>query len=222
LRPKLKQAMSLSDTNTNMDATEEKILQSVRELFFRFGIKSITMDDVAKYLNMSKKTLYRHFRDKNDMIFKCCHYDMHARECTFSSIASNAADPIDELLQIMNYMQAMFSKVNPNLFYDLQRNYPDAWKLYLEFKEKHLRKTIEENLNKGIEQGLYRSDINVEVLSRLRMEEVEMGFNPELFPPDKFNVKDVQVSLFDHFIHGITALKGHKLINKYKQINEED
>lgn len=202
--------------------TEDKIVQSITEMFFRFGIKSLTMDDVAKNLNMSKKTLYRHFEDKNDMVFKCCYHDMHNRECTFKTIAENAADPIDELMQLMKYMQSMFSRVNPNLFYDLQKNYPEAWQLYLEFKEQHLMKTIEDNLKRGIELGLYRKDINIPVLARLRMEEVEMGFNLLMYPPDKFNVSDVQLSLFDHFMHGITALKGHKLINKYKQITEEE
>jgi len=201
---------------------EERIIQSATELFYRFGIKSITMDDVARHLSMSKKTLYQHFRDKNEMVFKCCHFDLFSRECAFQNIADQANDPVAELIQLMKYMETMFSRINPNLFYDMQKYHPAAWKLYREFKEKKMMKKIEENLEKGIEQGLYRKDINIPIVARLRMEEVEMGFNPEMYPPDKFTVKDVQVALFDNFLHGITTLKGHKLINKYKQITEEE
>jgi len=204
------------------NAIEERIINSVTELMYRFGIKSITMDDVARHLTMSKKTLYQFFRDKNDMVLKCCYHDLHSRDCVFNNIAEKATDPVAELIQLMKYMETMFSKINPNLFYDMQRYHPDAWRLYREFKEKNMMKKVEENLNKGISMGLYRKDINIPVLARLRMEQVEMGFNPELFPPDKFNVPVVQVALFDNFLHGITTLKGHKLINKYKQITEEE
>ena len=81
---------------------------------------------------------------------------------------------------------------------------------------------VENNLRRGIKEGLYRPDINIKVLAKLRIEQVELAMNPAVFPPAKFNIGDVQVTLLDHFLHGITTLKGHKLINKYKQIKEED
>lgn len=202
--------------------TEDRIIESATELFYRFGIKSITMDDVAKHLAMSKKTLYRFFRDKGDMVMKCCMHDMHNRECVFKNIADEAKDPIQELMMLMKHLQTMFMKMNPNLFYDMKKYHPDVWKYFREFKDQNMMQMIESNLRKGIEQGLYRQDINIPVVARLRLQEVEMGFDPDTFPPDKFALADVQVALFDHFMHGITTLKGHKLINKYKQINEEE
>ncbi|HMT29046.1 MAG TPA: TetR/AcrR family transcriptional regulator [Bacteroidia bacterium] len=201
---------------------EDRIIESATELFYRFGIKSITMDDVAKHLAMSKKTLYQHFRDKNEMVRKCCEHDILNRTCMFKEIASLAVDPINEMMNLMKHMESMFSGINPNLFYDMQKYYPEVWKLYREFKEKSMMQMIEENFKKGIDAGLYRRDISISILARLRMEEVEMGFNHEFFPHDKFSVAKVQVALFDHFMHGITTIKGHKLINKYKQIIEED
>lgn len=201
---------------------EDRIIISATELFYRFGIKSITMDDVAKHLAMSKKTLYQHFRDKNEMVKKCCEYDITNRTCMFREIAQSASDPIGELMSLMKNMEKMISGINPNLFYDMQKYYPEVWNLYREFKEKSMMQMIEENFKRGIEAGLYRKDISITILARLRIEEVEMGFNPEFYPHDKFNVAKVQLALFDHFMHGITTLKGHKLINKYKQITEED
>ena len=184
--------------------------------------KSITMDDVAKHLAMSKKTLYQHFKDKNDMVMKCCSHDLVNRECVFKDIASQAKDAIHEIMQMMKHMESMFTKMNPNLFYDMQKYHPAVWRMFREFKEGNMMKMIEENLHKGIQQGLYRKDIDIPVMARLRIEQVEMGFNPEIFPPGKYNLANVHFALFYHFLHGITTLKGHKLINKYKQITEEE
>ena len=78
------------------------------------------------------------------------------------------------------------------------------------------------NLKKGIAQGLYRSEIDTKIMARLRIEEVDLAMNPAVFPPDKFNLTVVQVALLDHFLHGILTIKGHKLINKYKQVIEEE
>lgn len=201
---------------------EERIIGSARELFYKFGIRSITMDDVAKHLAMSKKTLYQHFRDKNDMVMQCCSHDLLTRECLFKDIAEQSTDAIHEIMQLMKHMESMFTKMNPNLFYDMQKYHPAVWKMFRDFKEQNMMKMVEENLHKGIRQGLYRKDINIQVLARLRIEQVEMGFNPEIFPPDKFNFATLHIILFDHFLHGITTIKGHKLINKYKQITEEE
>ncbi len=201
---------------------EDRIIQSATELFYRFGIRSITMDDVAKHLSMSKKTLYQHFSDKNDLVMKCCRFDLDNRACSFEAIAGEASDPVEELIKWMDYMESKFAAVNPYLFYDMQKYHPRAWNLFTEFKENHLMSMIEDNLKKGITMGLYRTDINIPVIARLRMEQVEMGFNKNIYPHDKFKVSEVQVALLSHFLHGITTLKGHKLINKYRQITEEE
>jgi TetR/AcrR family transcriptional regulator, cholesterol catabolism regulator len=201
---------------------EERIIIAATELFYRFGIKSITMDDVSKHLSMSKKTLYQFFRDKNDLVEKCCKTDLLNRLCSFEVIIGRAKDPIDELIQMMQFMESKFAQMNPNIFFDMQKYHPSAWSLFKEFKEKQLMKMIENNLKRGIDLGLYRKDINIPVMARLRIEEVEMGFNSMIYPPDKFKIPDVQMALFSHFLHGITTLKGHKLINLYRQITEED
>ncbi|MFM8949269.1 MAG: TetR/AcrR family transcriptional regulator [Bacteroidota bacterium] len=215
--------MNLNSSDiTTQQATESKdrIVGSVTDLFYRFGVKSITMDDVARHLAISKKTLYRYFADKNDMVYHCCFHDLEKRKAAFAMISAKALDAVQELVLMMENMQTMLSSINPNLLFDVRKYHQQAWQCYVDFKEQFMMQSISNNLKRGMEAGIYRDDLNVRVLARLRLEEVEMGFNPDIYPPSKFQLKDVQLALFDHFMHGITTPKGQKLIQRYK--NQED
>lgn len=202
--------------------TKDRILKGAEELFFKYGIKSITMDDIAKHLGISKKTIYQFYSDKNEVVETLMATQTKNRECEFMKIAENSSNVIEEVFEMMKHMGTMFSQMNPNLFYDMQKYHPNTWKLFKQFKEEFIERMVENSVKRGIEQGLVRADINTKIVARLRMEEVEMGFNPQVFPPDKFKIIDVQLALLDHFLHGICTLKGHKLINKYKQVIEEE
>ena len=129
---------------------------------------------------------------------------------------------IDEMMQSMSCMSRNFSKMNPTLFYDLQKYHSSAWSHFKNFKEKELTGFVEENLRRGIKNDLYRKDLKVKTLARLRLEEVELGFNTTAFPQEQFSITDVHVTLLEHFLYGVVTLKGYKMINKYKQIYEEE
>ncbi|HEY0030079.1 MAG TPA: TetR/AcrR family transcriptional regulator [Bacteroidia bacterium] len=200
----------------------DRILQGAEELFFKYGIKSITMDDIAKHLAISKKTIYQFFADKNELVEILMATKLKEDECEFRQIQEESDNVVVEVFNMMKYMGIMFSKVNPNIFYDLQKYHPNAWKLFKIFKEDCMAKMIESSIERGVKEGLVRPDLNAKIIARLRIEEVEMGLNSEIFPPDKFKMLDVQLTMIDHFLHGICTLKGHKLINKYKQVTEEE
>lgn len=195
---------------------KDRILKAAQELFYSYGIRSITMDDIARHLSISKKTIYQYFNDKHHIVQMLCKLDCEVNEQRMSDIAGNAIDAIDEILQSMEFLSDMLSKMNPNLVYDLQKYHPAGWKELNNFREKHLLGTVEANLQKGIKQGLYRSDINVRIIAKLRVEEVQMGLNPAFFPPAKFNLHEVQIALLEHFLYGILTLQGNRLLLKYK------
>lgn len=202
--------------------TKDRILKGAEELFFKYGIKSITMDDIAKHLGISKKTIYQFYSDKNEVVETLMTSLTKTNECEFQKIADQSANVIEEVFEMMKHMGTLFSQMNPNLFYDLQKYHPNSWKSFQKFKEECIESMVEDSVKRGVAQGFVRSDINTKIIARLRMEEVEMGFNPQVFPPDKFKIIDVQLALLDHFLHGICTLKGHKLINKHKQVTEEE
>lgn len=193
------------------------IIKTTQELIFRHGTRSITMDDIAKELGMSKKTIYQYFEDKNEIIHSIMQIKLKEDAHNIGEIAKKSDNVVEEFFAIMKYVGKVIGQVNPNLFYDLQKYHPHTWQLFQEFKETCIMKMVEDTLLRGIKQGLIRPEINISILTRMRMEQVNMGFNPSVFPPDKFNILEAQLSMIEHFLYGVCTLKGYKLIDKYKQ-----
>lgn len=202
--------------------TKDRVLQGAEELFFKYGIKSVTMDDIAKHLSISKKTIYQFYSDKNEIVDTLMKLKLEEDKLSIQQIHLESENVITEVFGLMKHMSQMFSKLNPNVFYDLQKYHPQAWKLFNEFKEECMETMVENAIKKGAKEGLVRADINTKIIARLRMEEIQLGFNANVFPPDKYKIVDVQLELLDHFLHGICTLKGHKLIDKYKHVTEEE
>jgi AcrR family transcriptional regulator len=200
---------------------KERILQAAQELFSQYGIKSITMDDIAKHLGMSKKTIYQYLKDKEELVDELTQQYMGTNQCGIDATRDHSENAIHEMLKTMEYMGSMFSRMNPNFIYDMQKYHPKAWRRFRDFKENYVIKVIETNLKRGVTEGLYRKDLDVAIIAKFRVEQVEMAMNPLTFAPDKFNLTKVQLALLDHFMHGITTIKGHKLINQYRHIEEE-
>lgn len=201
---------------------KEKILAASFELFSRYGIKSVTMDDIARHLSMSKKTIYQFFRDKNEVVQQLMQAAVEKNMKELTHIANHSKNVVEELFSHMKQMHRMIGNINPNMFYDLKKYHGQAWKHFQQFKTEYIIGQVKKSLQRGIEQGYVRKDIDVDVMARLRVEEIDFGFNPEVFPFDKFRIIDVQLALAEHFLYGVCTLKGHKLINKHRQIIEEE
>ena len=180
------------------------------------------MDAIASHLGMSKRTIYDSYEDKHAIVKALVKQELMLQEKDLESIRKQSENSIQEIMGAMSCVGDTFGKINPTVFYDLQKFHAEAWKQFRSFKEQKMQVFIEENLKRGIKQGLYRKDLNIKILAKFRIEQVEMGFNPVIFPLNKFNLTEVQLVMLDHFLHGITTLKGHKMINRYKHVTEEE
>jgi AcrR family transcriptional regulator len=199
----------------------ERIILGGEELFLKAGIKSVTMDDIAKHLGMSKKTIYQFFKDKNELVMALVKKKLQDDEDQMCAIISQSGNVIEEMINMMKCSEDIFSRINPIVIHDLQKYHPEAWKQFQNFKAVVLIHTLEELLTKGIKQGYIRPDIDVRIIARMRVTQVEMGFNTEIFPVAEFNIWKVQHQFLEHFNYGICTLKGYKLLNQYKNIHEE-
>jgi AcrR family transcriptional regulator len=196
---------------------EERILRGAYELFYRHGVKRITMDDVASHLGMSKKTIYENYKNKDDMVLALMKRELQKQHKDMDAIRKKSENSIDEIIGIMNYLAEKFSQINPGMFYDLQKYHSSSWNHFRDFKENSIQKFIEANLKHGVKDGLYRKDINIPILSRLRVEQIELCFNSNVFPTHEFRIAEVCVEVLNHFVYGIASPKGYSLIEKYKK-----
>jgi AcrR family transcriptional regulator len=198
---------------------EERIIKGALDLFLQAGIKSVTMDDIARHLGMSKKTIYQFFGDKNELVVALVKNRLQEDEREMNAIMESSANVIEEMIKMMKCSEEILSRVNPIVFHDMQKYHPEAWQEFQRFKAEVIINKLEELLLKGINQGFIRDDIDVKILATMRVNQVEMGFNTQIFPIAHFNSWKVQVQLLEHFNYGICTIKGHELLDNYKKQN---
>jgi TetR/AcrR family transcriptional regulator, cholesterol catabolism regulator len=199
---------------------KDKIQKGAEELFMRYGVRSISMDDIARHLAVSKKTLYQHFADKEDIVTITCkgHLDRNAEE--FQAIRKTSKNAIEELVMLSVCLKRNMEDMNPSLLFDLQKYHPKAWSVWMNHKHKFIGESVKRNLRQGIEEGYFRPEIDPEVIGAVRLEMVQLAFNEEIFPREKFRLPEVQMQIFDHFVFGLLTDKGRKLYLKCKQDNK--
>jgi len=174
------------------------------------------MDDVARHLSMSKKTLYHYFADKDEIVTMVAAFHMERDKEQFESFHLSAKNAIDELIKISSCLRKDFQKMNPNLLFDMQKYHATAWSAWLMHKKGYIKQSIIRNLNQGIEEGFFRAEINTEVLAIVRLETVQATFEGNVFPSEKYDLGEVNMQLFEHFVQGILTDKGRKVYEKYK------
>ncbi len=201
-----------------MEATDTKfkILKGATELFMRYGIRSVSMDNIANHLGVSKKTLYQYFKDKDEMVLSVTETHILGDRAELEEIAKSAKNSVEELVKLSACLRENFREMNPSLLFDLQKYHHDAWNVWLTYKNDFIKHQIERSINQGKEEGYFRSEVNTNVMAIMRMETIQMGFDPTLFPKEQYTLTEVQLQIFEHFIYGLFTDKGKKLYEKYK------
>ncbi len=201
---------------------QEKILKTSLDLFFKYGIKRVTMDDIAKELGMSKKTIYQYYKEKDDIVNQLCEIEMTKHEKKFEEVYLQSVDPIHEIMLISENIREMLQNVNPMFFLDLQKFHPNSFLKFQSFKEDCAHKDIVRNIKKGKEAGFYRPEIDEEFAAKHRLAQIDMLFFGNYFSFDKISFTQSHELILDMFVYGICTIKGHKLINEYKKIKEQE
>lgn len=193
----------------------DDIITRIDKLFLRCGIKSVSMDDVARELKISKKTLYRFVKDKQDLVCKVMSAHCACNQQEVEKISTNNTNAVDELLEITEFFALQLRLMHPSIHYDLEKYYPDAWNIFnKEHKEKHIQETILSNLKKGIKAGLYRKDFNVNIITKLFVANIDVIFDPTVFPPEEYRFSDVHREKALYHIRGIATSKGQQYLEK--------
>jgi AcrR family transcriptional regulator len=196
---------------------KERISVKAHELFMQYGIRSVSMDDIANSLGMSKKTLYQYFVDKDELVDAVVDGHIAFIQTDCASCRRDAKDAVHEIFITMDRIIEQLSNMNPMVLNDLAKFHFKAFQRFKEHKDKFLAKIIIENIEWGKTEDLYRSDIDMDVMSKFRLESMMIPFNISVFPPGKYNLAEISGQIIEHFVYGLATIKGHKLILKYKQ-----
>jgi len=175
------------------------------------------MDEVATQLGMSKKTIYQFYADKDALVEDVIEIEINDSRSECSAHKAKSDNAIHEIFMAVDMLLEVLSKMNPNVLFDMEKYHPKAFRKYNEFKDKFLYAIIKQNLEWGKQEGLYREEINTDILSKFRLATMLLVFNQDLFPSGKNSSITVVTEITDNFIYGLATPKGQKLIQKYKQ-----
>jgi len=200
---------------------QERILLKSRDMMLQSGLRQVTMDDLAQELGISKKTIYQYYKDKDELVKAVVNLELKNHEAICKECESKAENAIHEMFLVMENMKAMAQTMNPNAMMELDKHFPTAFEIIKNHKDEFLFSLIKENLIKGIEEGCYRKDLDIDIISKFRLETVFIPFNLRLFPLDKFNSLEVHTQLMEHFVYGLMTVKGHELMENYKKLNKQ-
>lgn len=197
-----------------MEEKAKELLEKSGHVFMRFGIKSVTMDDIAGKLGISKKTLYQHFANKDELVQKCIGTMCARDQSVIDGICKMDLNAIDQMFEISKFLVTMMQEMHPSIHFDLQKYHPEAWNELQQIKHKDIYRCTTENIAQGIKEGLYRDDLNIPVISKIYLSRFDVIFDGELFPAGEFSFTDVIWELFRYHIRGIASDEGVKYLKK--------
>jgi AcrR family transcriptional regulator len=187
----------------------ERILQAAARLFMELGVRSVSMDDVAKDLSISKKTIYKHYQDKNQLVFDTISMHIAEMETNTTLIMSEEDNPVLQIAKIADFVLQMNKNVHPSVLFDLQKFYPESYSHLIEHRNRYALQSVNQNLKKGIEQGLFRNDMNRQRVARIYICLIFSMFQNTLFEGEENrDFRDEYIETIKYHLHAVTTEKG--------------
>lgn len=197
-----------------MDVKQE-ILSRSEPLFLRLGVKSVSMDDIARELGISKKTLYQHFDNKDSLVEEVIQTHVERQQQAMCFISTNAENALDEMRKIGAFITTMIEDISPGALYDLQKYYRKSWELLMKNQDEHVLNSIMKNIRRGIQEGLYRENLHVEITAKIYAKATFMIVDELSDSSSNFSRRLLIRELHGYHVHAITTPKGMELWNQY-------
>jgi AcrR family transcriptional regulator len=192
----------------------EKIIINSADLFLTYGFKSVTMDDIANNLGISKKTIYQHFDNKTKLVEATTLYMFDIISHGIDCICELEKNPIEELYDIKNFVMEHLKNEKSSPQYQLQKYYP---KIFSTLKLKQfeiMQSCVTSNLRRGVQEGLYRENINIDFIARLYFNSMVALKDQDLFPLTNFSMNMLMENYLEYHLRGICTDKGMLSLNK--------
>lgn len=191
-----------------MESKALEILEKSAEVFMKFGVKAVTMDDLARELGVSKKTIYKYFDDKKELVKQIVimKTELDKQLCIQAQRDSNNA--IDELFMMSQFVQEMFGDVHTSVFFDLQKYFKEAWDIMETHKNTYVRSLIEENILRGIKEGFFREDLKADVIATAYFASMNVLFDGVSFASSGYSLSEIFIEIVRFQIRGMASEKG--------------
>jgi len=193
---------------------KERITEEAISQFMKYGIRHITMDDIANNLAISKRTLYEVFKDKNELIETCMNELTVKQEKRHRELQSSSANVIELMIATMQNMIKALNAINPVFFSDLKKYYPKIWNLKNRDQKTRSLNQIHTQLRKGVNEGLFRNDFDIQLVAKLFYEQMNLIGDDQVFPKEEYNYAELFRNLVINFVRGISTRKGIDLIDQ--------
>ncbi len=198
---------------------KDKIIQKAAELHFKYGIKNVTMDQIAHELGISKKTIYTYFLNKNDLVAQTVDYIFDKVQSEIDKIYSLKLNPYQELFHVKGIIKGMLANTKITPYFQLKKYYPEIAKKLERRKFESMMELLEHNLNKGMKKGYYKEDLDKEFIKRIYFANIKNINDEEIFPPEDFNLPQLMDTFLMMFLSGISTKKGRKKLKEVIELN---
>ena len=200
---------------------KEKILKKATNMFLNLGFKSVTMDDLAHEMAISKKTIYSHFKNKTQLVQEITSDMFCAISEGIDTICSLEKNPIEELYEIKKFVLLHLKDEKSSPQYQLQKYYP---KIHNSLKQKHfevMQDCVVINIKRGIDLGIYRENLNIEFVSRIYFSGITNIKDQQLFPLEIFPIRTLMDEYLEYHLRGIITPEGRKILNTIINSNQD-
>jgi AcrR family transcriptional regulator len=195
----------------------EKIIQKASDLFLSYGFKSVTMDDIANNLGISKKTIYQNFENKTKLVEATAMYVFEFISNGINCICDLNNNPIEEIYDIKNFVMLHLKDEKSSPQYQLQKYYPRIFKSLKIKQFDIMQDCVTRNLQRGINQNLYRENIEIDIIWRIYLNSMMALKDKELFPDENFSINTLMENFIEYHLRGICTQKGLDVLNKILQ-----
>ena len=199
----------------------EELVIKAKNLFFSYGLKSISMDDLAREAGTSKKTIYQIVSDKNELVDKVVTDLVSCYAEAMAECRTAARNAVEEVILKAQAPFTALAAINRNFFYELEKFFPAAWDKLVAYRQQVVLPSIVKNLQWGMEEGLYRPDLDAHFTAQIRLQQILTALNPKDFFQLTTDPQKLMNDLTEFYLHGIVTTKGKQLLNNYlKGYNE--
>ncbi len=192
----------------------ETILEEILQLFKREGIEANSEADIIRKLDIRQSTFHELFADKKDMVMQVTRYDIEQRKRRQDEILAKANNPVEQIMCLLQDGIKSMREINPVYIMDMQQ-YPDAWQYSINYISENNQQVNAEILNRGVVEGYFRKDINLQLVTKIIFEQFMMMINPAVFPPTKYDLAELFRSIYLYYVRGICTDKGGRQAEEF-------